>query len=577
MHLLPQPQKLDIHSGFLANRTFRINNTCTDSRIAKALEKLPCSDTGVALSISTTTDNNETFDLTPEQQSYQLTIAEDQVTIIGQTAAGAFYGIQTLRQLLEQEEIPCLTITDHPGFEHRGFYHDVTRGKIPTMETLKKIIDDVAYFKMNSLQLYIEHTFPFKEFGEHIEKNGYLTPEQIKELDDYCYENFIEFIPSIATFGHLYELLEMDKYRHLQELENFVEDQLYWRQRMMHHTIDPTHEESFEIIKSMIDQFLPYFRSDKFNICCDETFDLKNGKHVGQDTGKLYIDFVKKIIAHLQSKGKRIMMWADILLQHPETIDELPKDIEYLNWNYTAAGKEEYFQVFDKLGCTQIACPGTGTWSRLVECIEASSQNILNMCDFGYKYHAKGMLNTNWGDYGNPCSMELSMHGFVLGAAKSWNALTAQDDTFANAMNFLVYKNDQAVHYLTVLDKIHQKLEWNRLAFTYSNCIYEKQYKKVYPELEDVLNTQKVCNDILSTLSNETWKLDEYRLELMIAAEGLIVMAELFAKFAGYSIEKTADVEAWLGRFKAKWLEKNIPSELFRIEDMFTVLNRTTV
>lgn len=577
MHLLPQPQKLDIHNGFLTNRTFCITNACVDSRIAKALEKLPCSDTGIALRISTTTDNNETFDLSPEQQSYQLTITENQVTIIGQTAVGAFYGIQTLRQLLEQEEIPCLTITDHPGFEHRGFYHDVTRGKIPTMDSLKKLIDDVAYFKMNSLQLYIEHTFPFKEFGDHIEKNGYLTPDQIKELDDYCYENFIEFIPSIATFGHLYELLEMDKYRHLQELENFVEDQLYWRQRMMHHTIDPTQEESFEIIKSMIDQFLPLFRTDKFNICCDETFDLKNGKHAGQDTGRLYIDFVKKIIAHLQSKGKRIMMWADILLQHPETIDELPKDIEYLNWNYTAAGKEEYFQVFNKLGCTQIACPGTGTWSRLVECIEASSQNILNMCDFGYKYNAKGMLNTNWGDYGNPCSMELSMHGFVLGAAKSWNALTAQDDTFANAMNFLVYKNDQAVHYLTVLDKIHQKLEWNRLAFTYSNCIYEKQYKKVYPELEDVLNTQKVCNDILSTLSNETWELDEYRQELMIAAEGLIVIAELFAKFAGYEIEKTADVEAWLNRFKAKWLEKNIPSELFRIEDMFTVLNRTTV
>ena len=187
------------------------------------------------------------------------------------------------------------------------------------------------------------------------------------------------------------------------------------------------------------------------------------------------------------------------------------------------------------------------------------------------------MLNTNWGDYGNPCSMELSMHGFVLGAAKSWNALTAQDETFTNAMNFLVYKNDQAVHYLTVLDKIHQKLEWNRLAFTYSNCIYEKKYQDVYPALEDVLNTQNVCNDILNTLSNETWKLDEYRQELMIAAEGLVVMAELFAKFAGYEIEKTADVEAWLGRFKAKWLEKNIPSELFRIEDMFTVLNRTTV
>ena len=77
---------------------------------------------------------------------------------------------------------------------------------------------------MNSLQLCIEHTFPFREFGDHVEKNGYLTPEEIKELDDYCYENFIEFIPSIATFGHLYELLEQESYRDLRELKDFKEE-----------------------------------------------------------------------------------------------------------------------------------------------------------------------------------------------------------------------------------------------------------------------------------------------------------------------------------------------------------------
>ena len=289
MYLLPQPQKIDIHSGFLTNRTFCITNTCSDPRIAKALQKLPCNETGIPLEISVLSGNRE---------GYTLEITEHQITILGESAAGAFYGIQTLRQLLEQEKIPCLTITDFPGFEYRGFYHDVTRGKIPTLKTLKQLIDDMAYFKMNSLQLYIEHTFPFKEFGDYVEKNGYLTPEEIMELDDYCYENFIEFIPSIATFGHLYELLEMDKYRDLQELENFTEDQLYWFHRMGHHTIDPTNPRSIEIITSMIDQFLPLFRTNKFNICCDETFDLKKGKHKGQDTGKLYIDFVKKITGH---------------------------------------------------------------------------------------------------------------------------------------------------------------------------------------------------------------------------------------------------------------------------------------
>lgn len=53
-------------------------------------------------------------------------------------------------------------------------------------------------------------------------------------------------------------------------------------------------------------------------------------------------------------------------------------------------------------------------------------------------------------------------------------------------------------------------------------------------------------------------------------------MAELFAKCAGYEIENCADVAVWLSRFTEKWLQKNKPSELFRIEEMFTVLNKMT-
>ena len=63
----------------------------------------------------------------------------------------------------------------------------------------------------------------------------------------------------------------------------------------------------------------------------------------------------------------------------------------------------------------------------------------------------------------------------------------------------------------------------------------------------------------------------------MIVAEGLMVMAELFAKFAGYKIENHADVDGWLSRFTEKWLVKNKPSELFRIQEMFTVLNKVSL
>ena len=179
---------------------------------------------------------------------------------------------------------------------------------MPKVATLKGLSDKMAYYKMSELQLYIGHTFPYKAFGDGVEKVGYLTPEEIKEVDDYCYDNFIEHVPSIATFGHLFELLSKDEYRHLQAVANYEADRVFWMERMAHHTIDPKNPESIEIIKSLIDQILPLFRSDRFNICGDESFDLKEGKYKGEDTGKLYVDFVKKIIDHLKSKGKQFMM-----------------------------------------------------------------------------------------------------------------------------------------------------------------------------------------------------------------------------------------------------------------------------
>lgn len=563
MYLLPKPQRMEIMEGHLVKKSFRVENFCDDIRIVKAIEKLPCSESGTELEIRCKQSVSE---------GYTLKIQADKIVIDGDSPAGTFYGIQTLRQLLEQENVPCMIIDDAPGFEYRGFYHDVTRGKIPTVETLKALIDQMAYYKMNSLQLYIEHTFPFKEFGEYVEKNGYITPDEIKELDDYCYENFIEFIPSIATFGHLYELLEQEQYRELQEIQDYQEDQLYWYQRMMHHTINPTDERSMEIVKSMIDQFMPLFRTNKFNICCDETFDLAKGVHKDQDTGKLYIDFVKKIIEYLQSKGKTVMMWADILLKHPETIDELPEDIEFLNWSYAAEPEEEPFEKFGNINRTQIVCPGTSSWLGLVEDVQIAGMNILKLGEYGYKYHAKGMLNTNWGDYGNPCSLELAMYGLVLGAAKSWNEETYTDDYFTDSINFLLYRNDNAVNILGTISDAHRKIEWKMLAKCFSNCIYEKKFEITYPEKEDILWVKEIYTRVVNKLDKQTWERDEYRQEMLLAAEGLLVMAELFAKFAGYKMERLSDTGKWLEKYSEKWMQKNKASELFRIQEMFITL-----
>ncbi len=566
MNLLPKVKKLEIKDGNLSKNYIKPYIGEIDCRIMKAIDKLPQEADGVELIINTNGSNSE---------KYTIEIDKNSIKITSDGLNGVFYAIQTLRQIFRYDSIPCLHIEDEPDFEYRGLYHDLTRGKVATVKTIKKLIDDMAYYKMNSLQLYVEHTFEFEETKELIKKTGYITKEEIKELDEYCYENFIEFIPSIATFGHMYEILEQDKYKHLRVLKDFETPANFWRARMQHHTIDPTMDESFELVKSLIDQYYRLFKTDRFNICGDETFDLKSyGDDV--DTGKLYIDFVKKIIKHLDLKNKKIMMWADILLHHPETLESLPDDIYYLNWDYSANPSEENVIKFEKLGKKQIVCPGTWTWSRLCERVEYEEKNITRMIDYGHKHGAVGVLNTNWGDYANPASLELAMYGIVLGAVKSWSVDTKTDGDFYAAVNDILYGGADAIEYLRKISNAHEVVarDWNGFCSKYFELRFgEKAAKEYEITSEEIATAQKQCMEIVNELSDKEWEYDEARQEMIICAEGVCVLAQLGGKMIGVETENVVDPKEWIGKYRQKWLEKNKESELCEIEEMILYID----
>ena len=86
---------------------------------------------------------------------------------------------------------------------------------------------------------------------------------------------------------------------------------------------------------------------------------------------------------------------------------------------------------------------------------------------------------------------------------------------------------------------------------------------------DEVRAIQKEYMKISERLCGESWRNDEYRQELLLAAEGICVMAELSAKLAGYELERVSSTEEWLCKYRQKWLEKNKASEVYRIEEMF--------
>ncbi len=517
----------------------------TDERVIKAAERIAPSTEGVIAAISHGDAASE---------GYILEITESEVKITGESARGAFYALATLKMLIKQGNgaVKCCQITDRPDTPYRGFYQDTTRGRIGTMETLKKLIDTMADYKMNALQLYVEHSFDFKEYEHCKEKLGYLTADEIRELDAYCKDRFIELTPSLATFGHLYHLLQSDKYKHLCELKDYEPTQHYWVERMLHHTINPLLDESFELVTSLIDQHMPAFTSEYFNICCDETFDLGNDVNAGKDKDDLYVNYVLKLVKYLESKGKKTMMWGDRAVVRSGRIDEFPDSTIFLNWGYDKNPNNPMIEELKNY--KQCVCPGTSSWLGFTERVDIEESNITTLAKAGYANNTLGILNTNWGDLGNPASIEMAMYGLILGAALGWEEHTTPDAEFRKAVSEYHYGNPEAVNMLAILGEACAQSDW--LIYHYNTRIYLNQ------GYEDFANAQKKCTELIKRLEGESFITEDLKNEFLIAARGHSLLITWSAKQYGHDVKCDVDFDKWLEDYQAAWLKSSKPGEL---------------
>jgi len=504
-------------------------------------------------------------------EGYTLSICENGVIIKGESPAAAFYGMQTLRQIIKEygKTLPACEIEDRPDFPERGFYHDITRGRVPTLKKLKEIAKQLSYFKINELQLYVEDAFAFREFDGIITADECLTAEEMTELDNFCYEHFIELVPSLSTFGHLYRLLQSDKYRHLCEYEDWHPWQIYWLEKMAHHTIDVSNPESIEVIKSMIDQYIPLFRSGKFNICCDETFDLCRGRNQGKDEGEEYFKFVSKIIEHVKSYGKTVQMWGDIVLNHPEKMNLLPPDTVMLNWNYEKQANEQNVKTFAASGMTQVVCPGTSSWNRFVEEIDRSFGNISSLAKYGYENGAKGLLNTNWGDFGNICSWSAEMYGMVIGAERAWNPVGEIGEEFELAASELLYgvTDRNMVKLVYDLGQCERTCDWMLFVYWYSANTKEGRTTELEVDPEKCIANISRADEILAEFIEAGDPRDPIFVDLTLAARAVKLMNKVHLMIKGTDgfsdrVALKAEWSQWFKEYKAAWLRDDKPSQI---------------
>src|SRR5262249_51800915 len=143
-------------------------------------------------------------------EGYNLVISSGGVRLEFRENGGLRAGVATLNQLLGQygRKLPCLRIRDWPDFPRRGVMLDISRGRVPKLETLIELIEDLAAYKINEFQLYTEHTFAYRKYKPVWKNWGALTAEEIRKLDTRCRELGIDLVPNQNSFGHLRYFLE---------------------------------------------------------------------------------------------------------------------------------------------------------------------------------------------------------------------------------------------------------------------------------------------------------------------------------------------------------------------------------
>ena len=375
--------------------------------------------------------------------AYTLTIDTDGIAITGYDFEGVRNGVQTLRQLIRQNGavLPVLQIEDAPAYQIRGYYLDATRGRVPTLAWLKQWADKLCLYKYNQLQLYIEHTFAFDGMSETWRGSSPLTPADILEFDQYCANLGIELVPSVSTFGHQYVAMRTQELRELGEFPEDADRPFSFIERMRHHTLNVADDRSFAFSTQLVDSYLQLFRTKRFNICADETFDLGKGqsKQEAQRVGvaTLYATYVGKLCEHLSQQGHEPMFWGDIAIEMPEILETLPNNVTLLNWQYDPEATDEKIQLVAKAGAKQIVCPAVWGWNALLPRIDDAWNNIARIARYGLDCGAEGMLVTDWGDFGHVNDPRMAVPGMIFGAQYAWNPAgniaenTAENDLLA--------------------------------------------------------------------------------------------------------------------------------------------------
>lgn len=511
------------------------------------------------------------------EEHYQLAIEPEGISLHASTETGLYRGLATLQQLLQNgpKELSCLRIDDQPDLKTRGYMLDISRCKVPTLETLYELIDRLASLKYNQFQLYTEHVFAYRDHSTVWENASPLSAENIQSIDTYCHDRYIELVPNQNSFGHMDRWLRHDTYKALAECpdgyKHPILGQLDWGG-----TLKPN-QASLDFVSELYDELLPNFRSKQLNIGGDEPWELGQGwsAEAVQSKGKhrVYLDHLLRLYRLVAERGKTMQFWGDIILESPAFAKELPTDTIGLIWGYEADHPfEEQCAAFKESGIPFYVAPGTSAWNTIGGRYDNAASNIQEAVKNALRSGAEGLLLTDWGDFGHHHSPPISYPAIVRSAALSWNASSNDEFDDIQAVNTVFFNGEspELARAIRQLGKIpntfsHQPANrtlLNDLLFANASKLIEEAAKTNRKELESCRTQLLATRSKIENSSVTNAQSEQAKRELLLATDLLIHATEKGLAQLAPSGGSPNPMGSLLERFEKRWLERNRPGGL---------------
>ena len=407
-------------------------------------------------------------------EAFTLEIGAGAVRIRHADANGLRYARETLRQIRQQSgaTLPALRIDDAPDFPVRGYMLDISRDRVPTRETLARLVERMARLRLNHLELYTEHTFAYRGHETVWRAASPLDADDVRWLDALCQAHGIELAANQNAFGHMGRWLQHDAYRARAEAPDGFRTKLGLS---LPPGVLAPNDDNAAFALSLCRELLACHQSRRIHIGCDETFELGKGASRAEverrGRGRVYVDHLLRLLRPLLADGCEVLFWGDILRHHPELVPELPKEGAIAcAWHYEApqsslpipdellallaefgvdraglAGFAAHVDAFARSGLPFWVCPGTSSWNSLLGRLPNARGNLLDAAETGLARGASGYLITDWGDTGHMQPPSVSLAPLAYGAAVSWGLAANRDLALAEALDAFVFQDAAGV------------------------------------------------------------------------------------------------------------------------------------